>query len=108
MSLRQQAPLNLKAGTSGPRTTVRNEFPLSELVFPDNFYMYMDHLNSLGLAGIWQLGAQEPILENGTQTGVFINNAIRLTVFGETFAKACVPDTMEPHWAHKSGQGAEG
>ena len=49
--------------TFAPRELIENEFPVSELVFPQNFNLYMDHLHSLNLAGLWQDGNQEPIEE---------------------------------------------
>jgi len=82
------------------RTTAHNEFPVSELVFPENFGLYMDHLHSLNLAGIWQDGNQAPIME-GTpprQTAVSIKSLISLESFGRMFAQACVPDDMNPQW----------
>jgi hypothetical protein len=82
------------------RTTTRNEFPVNELVFPGNFGLYMDHLHSLNLAGIWQDGNQESIM-GGTpprQTGVNIKNLITLESFGRMFAQACVPDDLNPQW----------
>jgi hypothetical protein len=62
--------------------------------------MYIDHLHSLNLAGIWQYGNQEPIME-GTpprQTGVNIKSLIIVESFGRMFTQACVPDDLNPQW----------
>ncbi|WP_143752230.1 hypothetical protein [Burkholderia sp. SRS-W-2-2016] len=66
------------------------EFPVDDLVFPENFRLYMDHLYSLNLAAIRQMGNQEATFD-GTprvQTGVNINSVIALESFGTMFAKA--------------------
>ena len=83
--------------TFAPRELIENEFPVSELVFPQNFYLYMDHLHSLNLAGLWQDGNQEPIEEGEPpkQTGVNIKSIAQLTPFGRLFAKACVPQSLD-------------
>ncbi len=73
-----------------------NEFPTHELVFPENFGLYMEHLQSLNLAGILQDGNQEAITEDAPfhQTGVNVKSVIKLASFGTMFARACVPDTL--------------
>lgn len=101
-NFRQHAVYHKESCTFGPRTTTLNEFPLHELVFPGNFGLYMDHLHSLNLAGIWQDGNQEPINEGmlPQQTGVNIKNLITLESFGRMFAQACVPNDLNPQWVH--------
>lgn len=97
---RQHAVYRPDSNTFGPRTTTQNEYPVNELVFPGNFGLYMDHLHSLNLAGVWQDGNQEAITE-GTpprQSGVNIKSIIMLASFGEMFARACVPDDLNPEW----------
>ena len=76
-------------------TVIYNKFPLDKLNSPENFFIYMNHLNSLNLAGIWQRGNQVPIYNNNTQTGVDIYNEIRLTEFGMLFAEAVIPNNIE-------------
>lgn len=87
---------NMKHLFSG-RKVIKNEFPLDKLNFPENFFLYMDHLHSLNIAGIWQIGNQEVIMdkENKNQTGVYINSEITLTQFGGLFVKSCVPDNFD-------------
>jgi hypothetical protein len=94
---RQHATYNSESNTFSSRTVLENEFPIGELAFPQNFGMYMDHLHSLDLAGIWQQGNQEAIMEGNSkvQTGVNITSVITLTSFGNLLAKACVPDEFE-------------
>jgi len=73
---------------------ILEEFPMDKLDFPQNIWMNMNHLNSLNLAGTWQVGQQEIIYDEITkkQTGVFINSERRLMEFGELFANACIPN----------------
>lgn len=96
----QYSAYNKESNTFGSRTTIQNEFPVHELVFPENFGLYMDHLHSLSLAGIWQDGNQEAVMEGlpPHQTGVNIKNVITLESFGRMFAKSCVPDELHPEW----------
>ncbi len=79
-----------QSNTFGPARTETNEFPLDQLAYPENYLMYMDHLHSLNLAGIWQVGNQQPINTSGQQTGTRIISNAQLTNFGHLFAKACV------------------
>jgi len=74
--------------------TIFEEFPLEKLDFPENIWLNMSHLNSLNIAGTWQVGQQEVIRdeETGIQIGVYINNERRLTDFGEVFVSACMPN----------------
>lgn len=76
------------------KETIFEEFPLEKLDFPQNIWLNMNHLNSLNIAGTWQVGQQEIIMdeEQKNQIGVFINSERRLTEFGELFVKACIPD----------------
>jgi hypothetical protein len=92
----QRAERDPATGLFRARINVGNDFPVHELAFPVNFYVYIDHLYHLGLAWMHQLGNQESLFEGppGTQTGVRINNAIELMGFGLTFAAACVPDEL--------------
>ncbi len=79
------------------KRTIEEEFPLNKLNYPNNIWLYMNHLNSLNLAGTYQVGNQDIISDptTGRQTGVYINNERRLIEFGWLFADACVPDNFE-------------
>ncbi|MFH2046714.1 MAG: Abi-alpha family protein [Pseudomonadota bacterium] len=92
--LKQHSKFFPETHTFGPRKTIANEFPVAELVYPDNFFLYMDHLHSLNMAGVWQHGNQESIMDGNIQTGVHINNITQLTIFGKLFAKACMPNKL--------------
>ena len=95
--IRQQSDFDhQKHRFSNKRTTI-DEIPIDSLMYPQHIWLYMDHLNSLNLAGTWQVGEQEVIHDEITkhQIGIYINSERRLTVFGELFAKACVPDTFK-------------
>lgn len=94
--LKEQSDFNSSKNLFFNRRVVKNHFPVKELQFPDNMFIYMDHLNSLNIAGVWQIGNQEVIYdENKNQIGVYINSNIKLTSFGELFVKSCVPDKFD-------------
>jgi hypothetical protein len=65
--------------------------PKGSLRFADNVPFYMEHLDKLGLAGVYQDGNQEPLFNSGPtiQTGIRIKSKYRLTSFGERFVRAC-------------------
>lgn len=95
--IRQQSDLNEAGTLFVNKVTLEEEFPLDKLLFPNNIWLHMNHLNSLNLAGSWQVGSQEHIHhpETKKQTGVYINSERRLTEFGELFVLSCVPDEFE-------------
>jgi hypothetical protein len=74
--------------------TLEEEFPLNKLQFPQHLKLYMNHLNSLHLAGTFPIGDQEYLYDETTksQTGVITINQRCLIEFGHLFAQACVPD----------------
>ncbi|HWF62559.1 MAG TPA: DUF4393 domain-containing protein [Nitrospira sp.] len=92
--LRQKATFDPQTSLFSQREVVTNNFPSDILAFPGNLFLYLDHLHSLNLAGVWQLGNQEIIYEGEPkqQIGVLINSVMALTPFGELFVRACVPD----------------
>lgn len=96
-NLRQRSDLNEDNTSFINKVLVEEEFPVERLQFPNHLWLYMDHLNSLNLAGTWQVGNQEYIHDPETrrQTGVFINSERRLIQFGYLFADSCIPDTFE-------------
>ena len=98
-SFKQYSKYHQSTSTFDPREVVENSFPLNELVYPENYSMYMDHLHSLNIGGIWQYGNQESIIKNGIQIGVNIKSYAQLTDFGKLFSKACIPDTLEVYSA---------
>lgn len=73
------------------RNVEADKLPRDGLVYPDNVPFYMDHLHQLGLAGIYQLGNQEPLMsgEPRVQTGVRVKSEYRLSELGVRFVKAC-------------------
>ena len=95
--IRQQSDLNDEGTLFINKVTLEEEFPLDKLLFPANIWLHMNHLNSLNLAGAWQVGNQEYIHhpETKRQTGVYINSERRLTEFGELFALSCIPDEFD-------------
>ena len=72
-----------------------DDLPRVGLTFPENVSFYFEHLNQLGLAGVFQVGNQEPIT-NGqppVQTGVRIRSKYRLTGLGQRLVNACTEKT---------------
>jgi hypothetical protein len=92
--LREQSDFDHSKHLFFNRRVISEEFPSQSLSFPKNLWMYMDHLHSLNVAGTWQIGNQEAIIDEATkdQTGVYINSQRSLTPFGQLFCAACVPD----------------
>jgi hypothetical protein len=82
--------------TFSPREVIENEFPVEALSIAGNYALYLDHLHSLNIAGIWQQGNQEAVFEGEprVQTGVRITSLAQLTSFGQLFANACVPEQL--------------
>lgn len=95
--LRQRSDLNVEGTFFINKIMLEEEFPIEKLQFPHHIWLYMSHLNSLNLAGTWQVGNQEHIHdpETGRQTGVFINSERRLVEFGNLFVDSCVPNKFE-------------
>lgn len=73
----------------GPAKMEVDTLPRSKLRFPGNVSLYMEHLNNLGLAGIFQDGNQEALSDGGRQVGVRVRSKYRLTDFGASFVQAC-------------------
>lgn len=73
------------------RTTLE-ELPIDKLTFPHHIWMYMDHLNSLTIAGTWRYTQDELIWHNGRQTGGITKSERKLSEFGKIFGEACVPN----------------
>lgn len=93
-TLVQYASFNAENNTFSQNIVRENTFPLHCLDFSDNFFVYMNHLNSLGLAGVWQRGNQEAVFEAGRQVGTIITSDIMLTEFGMMLSRACVIDDI--------------
>lgn len=88
------------------RKEVKNEFPVSKLQFPDNLWLYNDHLNHLNLSGCWEYKRQDPVfsekqIEIGTGAFTQMQNIqignkefheFKLTDFGKNFAEVCITD----------------
>jgi Abortive infection alpha len=76
----------------GPVKIEADALPRDGLAFPENVPFYFEHLNQLGLAGIFQQGNQEPLYDGPPitkQIGVRVRSNYRLTDFGRRFIKAC-------------------
>jgi hypothetical protein len=68
-----------------------DNLPRDGLFYPENVAFYMQHLDKLGLAGVYQDGNQEPLFLPGTrnQIGIRQRSKYRLTPFGDAFMRAC-------------------
>lgn len=77
----------------GPNKVEVDAFPREGLMFSENLPFYFEHLNQLGLAGIFQIDNQQPLHDGPPatkQVGVRVRCKYRLTELGSRFAKACV------------------
>lgn len=92
--LKEHADFDSQKSLFVNRYIVYNEFPLNSLKNYNNFFIYMNHLYSLNLAGTWQKGNQIPTYSNGQQDGVDILSEIRLSEFGNLFVDAVIPDKI--------------
>lgn len=98
--LHHSVPFNADTKMFLPGTCILNEFPIAELAFPQNYEIYLDHLNSLNLLVFVTKEPQEHVFEGEPprQVGNIIKRHVRLSGFGKLLAKACVPDEMKPEW----------
>ena len=85
---------------------ILNELPVQKLDYPENIWLYSDHLNHLNLAGCWQYRNQEPIFDaekiketNGAfsttrqrQIGIKMFSEFKLTEFGKMFCNVCITE----------------
>jgi hypothetical protein len=74
-------------------TVEEDSFPRQGLSYPERVGFYFEHLDKLGLAGIYQHGNQAPITQgSGMQTiqiGTRVICRYRLTSLGQDFMRAC-------------------
>jgi len=73
---------------------IRNDFPVNILSFPENYTMYINHLNNLQIAGVPENKNQEPVIIDGKQTGVKIFRRTAFLDFGLLFSNCCVPEKI--------------
>lgn len=85
---------------------ILNELPVDKFDFPENIWLYNNHLNHLNLAGCWEYKNQEPIFsdemiidQNGVfstkrqkQIGIKIFSEFKLTDFGKMFCNVTISD----------------
>ncbi len=81
----------LKANRFYPDKIEVDEFPRDELTFPENLSFYMQHLQQLGIAGIFETDREPTYSESRQQSGERIKYSYRLTDLGLRFVEACVP-----------------
>jgi hypothetical protein len=75
----------------GHRKVEVDELPQNDLSFPENVAFYFEHLDRLGLAGIFQVGNQEALFggQPKVQVGIRSRCQYKLTDFGRRFVRAC-------------------
>jgi len=88
----EQADLDYTNNRFNNHRIIRNDFPVNILSFPDNYTMYINHLNNLQIAGVPEYKNQEPIIMGGRQTGVKIFRKTSFLDFGLLFSNCCVPE----------------
>lgn len=77
----------------GEITVEKDLLPRDGLAYGNNIPFYFEHLNQLGLAGIFQVGNQEPLYDGPPvkkQIGIRVRCKYRLTEFGTRFVRTCV------------------
>ncbi len=72
---------------------IRNDFPVDELVYPENYVMYINHLSYLNVAGIPEYKEQKYLYDgSGNQNGIIVYRRTQFHDFGELFSACCIPD----------------
>lgn len=74
---------------------LRNDFPINDLQFPENYVMYINHLANLQIAGIPEYKNQESVMAGGQQIGTIVFRRTTFLDFGKLFSECCVPDQIE-------------
>ena len=92
-----QSELDLNTHRFKNKTITSREFPVQDLSFPENYYVYTSHLDSLGLT-TFPVYKQEPTWAEGPsryQTGEIGYARLTLTDFGRMFVKTCEPGVLK-------------
>ena len=90
----EQADLDYENNRFYNHRITRNDFPLNTLTFPNNFTMYINHLNNLQIAGVPEYRNQEPIISSGKQIGVKIFRKTSFLDLGLLFYDCCIPENI--------------
>lgn len=67
---------------------VVNEFPVNDLMFPENYAMYLEHLCNLNL--LKQFNSFHKVKEDSPYNYKYSLIKTKLSSFGELFSKACI------------------
>lgn len=88
-----QSDLDLETEKFKNKRIISREFPVNDLVFPDNYYIYSSHLISLNLASflVYKQVPTRTDEPNSYQTGEIGHARLKLTDFGRMFVNACEP-----------------
>ncbi|MAZ32299.1 MAG: hypothetical protein CMO06_04015 [Thalassospira sp.] len=70
------------------RKVIEDNFPVGKIALPERMNFYVDHLHTLGLAGMFRTSAK-PVFSGGKQTASIEKSEYKLTSLGEDFVAAC-------------------
>ncbi|MNU18781.1 hypothetical protein D3C71_69880 [compost metagenome] len=90
-----RSDLNVEGTMVINEVTTLEEFPLDTLQFPEHLPIYMNHLDSLNIAGAFVNNKEYIYDKNNKPTGINSYNERRIIDFGELFVTSCVPDNFE-------------
>ncbi|WCN07605.1 DUF4393 domain-containing protein [Marinomonas mediterranea] len=76
-------------GLAIDKKVIENEFPVENLIFPQNYLMYLDHLRNLNLLTIYNDFRHSK--EDFPSHHQLCLQKTKLTDFGQLFTKACMP-----------------
>jgi len=79
----------IEVGSIPSEQIIKNNFPLAELIFPQNFNMYVSHLTHMNLIETPQYNLGEPDASIDSKPAI-AHRFIKLSNFGELFYKACI------------------
>jgi hypothetical protein len=93
-----ESTLDIESNRFHSKTIVLQEFPVDQLVYPSNFYVYTSHLISLDLIQfpVYRQEATWETPEQKAQKGEAGYARLQLTKFGGMFVNAC-----EPYLSHE-------
>lgn len=72
---------------------IKTQFPTDQLKFPNNYRMYLDHLNHLNLLAAYNDFSK--VVEGSPYNHKYCLQTTRLTSFGTLFSKATIPEDLD-------------
>jgi hypothetical protein len=74
---------------------IKNDFPINDLQYPQNYILYINHLANLQIAGVPEYLGQEMIMESGKHIANKVFRKAIFLEFGVLFSNCCIPDNGE-------------